>query len=338
MDRPALSIVLSTHGFYDTLKLVLDGYERQNVPHGTFELILVVDVADPDPDAVTRAVGERSFPLRRLVGSEPGLSSNRNTGIRAARAPIVLLTDNDTVPMKSMVREHLSWHERHPEENVAILGKVRWAREGGVTPFMRWLDSGLQFNYANLRGIDQGPHVFYGANVSIKRTLLERVGDFDQHNLPYGYEDYEWAYRARDYGLRVLYNRKAVVEHHRRPTLEFWLKKVRRVAQAEHQFIDLHPEVEPWYQRMFEFEAKCGPTRGRSVQVARFVPPWVPVLGPKVWESVDKHYKRVLAPHFIDAWNAYEAEHSGRQPDLAELADAPESSVSSLGFASSGPK
>src|SRR4051812_21057920 len=147
--RPQLSVVLSTLGMHDALRRVLDGYSDQDAPHGSFELVVVMDRAEADPDAVAAAIGERSYPVRRITGPSPGLSANRNAGWRAANAPLVLFTDNDTIPVRRLVSEHLDWHARNLEEEVAILGHVRWARELKVTTFMRWLDHGIQFDYPN---------------------------------------------------------------------------------------------------------------------------------------------------------------------------------------------
>src|SRR4051794_30443775 len=91
--RPQLSVVLSTLGMYDVLRRVLDGYSDQDMPPGTIELVVVMDKAEPNPDAVGAAIGERSYPVRRISGPTPGLSANRNAGWRSADAPLVLITD-----------------------------------------------------------------------------------------------------------------------------------------------------------------------------------------------------------------------------------------------------
>lgn len=330
---PQISVVLSTLGNYAVLRRVLDGYDAQDAPH-SFEVIVAADKADPDLDAVDRAIGTRGYPVRRLVGHMPGLSANRNTGYRAARAPLVLFTDNDTIPARGVVSEHLEWHRRHPDDEVGVLGHVRWAPELKVTPFMRWLDNGIQFDYPNIRGTEAGWGRFCGANVSLKRTFVERVGDFDEEHLPYGYEDTEWAYRASRLRFRLLYNRAAVVDHVRPDmTLDFWRRRVRRIAVAERQFVSLHPEMEPWFHRMFTEAIRLPRARGRGAALASFVPRWVPWLGPRVWTSVDHTFKQALAPHFLDAWEeAASASPGPAQPDLSELG------ASSGGSSPGGPK
>lgn len=318
---PQLSIVISTLGNYSTLERVLDGYSRQDALHRSFEVVVATDAADPEPDAVARAIGTRSYEVRRITGDRPGLSCNRNAGWRASEGPLVLFTDNDTIPVPRLVTEHLLYHRERPAEETGVLGRVRWAPELTVTPFMRWLDTGIQFNYANLCGVDVPWGAFAGANVSLKRAFIERVGDFDQEHFPYGYEDTDWAYRASRLGFRLVYNRAAVADHLRSMTLEFWKKRARRVAVAEHQFTRLHPEISPWFHRVFSHAASMPPARGRGLRLAPYVPPRVPWLGPRVWGSVDIVFKQALAPYFLSAWE--EADAGGKpptEPDLGEFA------------------
>lgn len=282
---------------------MLDGYSRQTADPSSFEVIVVMDCADPDPGAVDTAIGTRPYRVRRLTGHKPGLSANRNTGWPAAAALIVLFTDNDTIPVPEFVAEHLAWHRDNPEEEVAVSGHVRWAPELKLTPFMRWLDAGIQFDYHSIAGTEAAWAHLYGANSSVKKALLERVGGFDEENLPYLYEDLDWAYRASKHGLRVLYNRRALVDHVRPGmTLEFWKEKVRRMAAAERQFVTKHPEMEPWFHTKFSAAAARPQLRGRAIKLAPYVPRWVPWLGPKVWTNARRAYWQVLAPHFLEAW------------------------------------
>ena len=135
---PELSIVIPTLRRRGTLRRVLDRLERQDSP-ARFEALVVADAAEPHPGGVDALLARRPYPARRLVGARPGASAARNAGIGAAAAPLVLFLDDDVMPERQLVGEHLAWHERHPREQVAVLGLVRWADELRVTPFMRWL-------------------------------------------------------------------------------------------------------------------------------------------------------------------------------------------------------
>ena len=169
---PQLSVVISTLGRYELLERVLDGFARQDVDPRRFEVLVVADAADPDPDAVKRATGRRPYAARVLTGTVPGASANRNTGWRAARSSLVLFTDNDTVPVPGFLGEHLRWHGSAPAPEVVVIGPVRWARELDVTPFMKWLDRGIQFDFGTIEGTEASWAHVYSANVSIKRSFL----------------------------------------------------------------------------------------------------------------------------------------------------------------------
>ena len=329
-------MVVPTLGSHATLGRVLDGLGRQKAPPGTFELVLAVDAAEPDPEAVAALVADRPYPVRLVRGERPGASANRNAGMKAAGGALLLFIDNDTVPTPPLVAEHLRWHERHPDETVGVLGRVRWAPELKVTPFMRWLDTGIQFDFANIKGTEAGWGRFATANVSLKRSFALAVGDFDQDHFPYGYEDTDWAYRAHALGFRLLYNRRALVDHLRDMDVAFWQKRVRRVARAELTFCRLHPEMEPWFHNMFSHAAQEPRSRGRAVRLARYVPRRTPWLGRRVWDAVDRAFRQELAPHFLAAWEDVTAgagDGRAAQPDLSEFdRDSP------AGRHSGGPK
>ncbi len=315
---PRLSVVVSSLGNYDGLARVLDGFAAQETPADELEVLVVVDRADPDPGAAQRAIGARPFAVRRLAGAIPGLSANRNAGWQSAAAALVLFTDNDTIPGPRLLAEHLAWHEREPADEVAVLGHVSWSPEVRVTPFMRWLDHGVQFDYPAIDGIEAGWGRFYGANVSVKRAFVERVGGFDAERLPYGYEDLDFAYRARAHGLRLLYNRDAVVDHLREPDLAFYRRRVRRLAYAEREFVRKHPELEPHFRRFFGHAAELEPVSGRGRHLIGWLPRRFPLLGARAWRSADLYYRQELAPDFLAAWAEADAAPASAAP-LAPL-------------------
>jgi glycosyltransferase involved in cell wall biosynthesis len=315
---PELTVVLSTLGNHAVLRRVLDGYDRQDAPAGSFEVVVVNDVKEPDVPAVEAAIGDRSYPVRRLTGHAPGLSANRNTGWAAARAPVVLFTDNDTIPVPRLVSEHVATHARHPQPEVAVSGHVRWAKGLRVTPFMKWLDRGVQFGFQG-RGGEGHWAQLYGANSSIKLALLERVGGYDEERLPYLYEDLDWGYRAREHGLHVIYDRRAAVDHWRPMSVEVYKQRLPMLAAAEWQFTQLHPDVTPWYHQMFSEALMHGPTGTRARRLAGVVPPRLPWLGRRVWDAADLQWRQELAPTFMAAWDEAQRGARSSQPDVAVL-------------------
>jgi GT2 family glycosyltransferase len=313
-----LSIVIPTLGRPALLRRVLDRLDRQTAAPESFDVVVAADAKEGELDALDRAVAGRRYAARRLQAQTPGASAARNAAWRAATADVVLFLDDDILPEPPLVAEHLEWHRRNPQEEVGVLGLVRWADELEVTPFMRWLEDGIQFDYPNIVGTDAGWSRFYTANASVKRSLIERVGGFEETALPFGYEDLDLALRMHAHGFRLLYNRAAVAEHVHPMDLAFWQRRVARIAISERQFVRMHPEFPPYFFDMFSAAARDAPAKGLGARLARVVPPSLPVLGPRVWASADAVYKQALAKPFLDAWHAEE-----RGPEQAARGEVP---------------
>ena len=305
---PRITAVIPTLGRRESLVRVLDRLERQSAPADELVVHVVADAGAEDPERVEAMAGERAYRLRVLRGERPGASSARNAGWRAAETPLVLFLDDDVMPERDLVAQHLLWHERHPEPETGVLGLVRWADELEVTPFMRWLDHGIQFDYPRIEpGTDAGWGRFYTANASVKRAMLDRVGGFDEESLPFGNEDLDLALRMSRHGFRLLYNPDARAEHLHRMDLDMWRRRVVRLAVAERRFLAMHPDdAQPYFHELFSEAAQHGPLRGRSVKAARFVPRGLPVVGPYVWTRADLVFRKELAGPFLAAWEADE--------------------------------
>jgi GT2 family glycosyltransferase len=297
---PTLSVVIPTHGRAGLLARVVQHLERQR--EVAFELIVAMDAQATKVDAIYKAVVGSDLDARVLAARLPGASAARNVGWRAARAPIILFIGDDTLPERRLLAEHMAWHDRHPEENVSVLGRIRWADEIRVTPFMRWLDRGIQFDYSRIDEVDVGWGRFYTANSSIKRSLLERVGGFDEEHLPFLYEDLDLAYRLRPHGFKLLYNRAASVQHVHPVTVEEWKDRAAAVAVAEKEFVRLHPDVPPYFYNLFSEAARMPHARGRAIRLARWVPRRTPFLGSRVWQMADIAWRQALAEPFFAAW------------------------------------
>jgi GT2 family glycosyltransferase len=218
---------------------------------------------------------------------------------------VILFVDDDILADRELVAEHRAAHAAEPHERTCVLGDVRWARGLRVTPFMRWLDDGgLQFDYAGLRdGEDAGWGRMYTANASVKRSLLERLGGFDEVAFPYLYEDLDLARRAWDSGgLVVRYRRAASAEHLGASTLADWSARVERLAVAERAFVARYPDVAPHFFAFFSRAAEAAPARGRGRRLAGLLPPGTPVVGGRVRASAEASYAQTLAPLFLAAW------------------------------------
>jgi glycosyltransferase involved in cell wall biosynthesis len=312
-----LSVVIPTIG-RPHLRRTLDRLDRQEGLDADFEAIVVQDPGADVPVAAEIVEG-RGFEAQLLRAELRGASAARNTGWRAARAPLVLFVDDDILPGPNCLAAHLAAHRARPQSWAGVLGRVRWAPELRVTPFMRWLERGIQFDFDTIQGEEAGWWRLFTANCSIKRTMLEAVRGFDEEWLPYLYEDLDLGKRmCEEHGFRLFYEPRAVGDHLHATTLEEWHGHVALVASSEWRFVQKHPELEPWFLKLFRAAADEPRARGLLARLAPLVPPGAPWIGPRVWASVDRRYRQALAPSFLEAW-----ERAARGEDAAQPSGAP---------------
>jgi GT2 family glycosyltransferase len=267
-------------------------------------VVVGLDPETPDPAAVLAAIADRPYPTKHAIAARSGASAARNAGWRAASAPVVLFLDDDVLASRELVHQHLSAHAAAAEEAFGVLGHTRWTRWPPPTPFMRWLDQGIQFDFRSLTpGQEVGWWHFYTANASVKRAMLERVGGFDEERFPFGYEDLDLAARMAEHGLRLRYVPAALAEHLHPQTLADWRERVWRIAASERRFCERHPGSRTYFHDLFAAALSAQPAHRRGARLAWVVPGRVPWLGPRVWASFDLWHRQQLAPGFLEAWD-----------------------------------
>lgn len=284
---PRLSVVIPTLGRPGKLARALAHLERQeNAP--PFDVIVVADAAEPDVSAVEATAAGHRF----LQAERPGVSAARNVGWQAAETAVVLFLGDDILAEPGLLAAHAAVHDREVDADVAAQGHVRWADELERTPFMEFLDEGRwQFDFDNIEGDEAGWGRLYACNASFKRSLLEAVEGFDEE-FAWGYEELELARRLYDHGFVLRYAPAARAEHLHQPELAEWCERMRRVARAERQMVERHPDVEPFFAlRSARILAKPG--SGRGERLVRWFP-----NHPRVRASAFLAYERHLAHAF----------------------------------------
>ena len=272
---PSLSVVIPTYGRPHLLRRALSELPRE------LEVIVVADAREESP-----AEGW-------LQAARPGASAARNLGWREASGDIVLFLGDDVLASPGLVDAHLSAHERGAN---AVLGHVDWADE--PTPFMRFLDTGFQFDFARLEPGDAPWWAFYTANLSIRRDLLERSGGFDEENFPFLYEDVELAYRLSKLDMRLVYEPAAHARHVHAPTLDEFRDRMRTIGAAERRIVQKHPAFPPYFKPRFDEVLAAPRPRGLSGRLVSLLPG-----SDRVKASAEARWRYELAEAFMDGWN-----------------------------------
>ena len=207
--------------------------------------VIVVDNGTPDGELEgVRSLGEAApFEFTLLAEPRSGASAARNTGVGAARGPIVLFLGDDTRPADSGL---VAAHARALSElegRWVVMGVCAWAPEIEVTPVMEWLERSRKSHDYEIFTPGQGELLnLYANNLSLPRDALLEVGGFDERFPQYGWEDYDLALRLADRGYGLRFIPDLVVHHDHISGLAESLRRMRSVGRTARLFNDLHAQ------------------------------------------------------------------------------------------------
>lgn len=245
---PPFDVVMPLYNRADTVGRVLAELEPQCAP--TDRVIVVDDGSTDGGPSVVRACASRwRSPVVLHACPHGGPAAARNLGVAAGSASLLLFLGADCVPAPTLLARHRAVHAQFPEEAVGCLGWVSWDPELPPSPLMVWSEHG---GHQNAYGLIAGetwanPLSFaYGANLSVKRALFERVGGFDAaHFREYGWEDLDLGMRLTELGFRLRYEPTARAWHvHRQTFADLW-ERQEATGRGLRTLQKLHPDVLP---------------------------------------------------------------------------------------------
>ena len=242
----SLSVVIPTKDRATALARTLAALEAQQVGNADVEAIVVDNGSSDGTLAQVRERAEgAAIPIRLLEQSVGGPAAARNAGVEAAGGDVVLFLGDDTEPDGTgLLRAHLDLHAARPEQTYGVLGRISWSPRSPVTPFMRWLENGgPQFHYAELEpGPVDAASYFYSSHASVKRSLFERAGGFDERFPTAAVEDTELGVRLADAGLELDYHPELLVLHDHSTTPAQSLRRSVAVGRSAALYNQLRPE------------------------------------------------------------------------------------------------
>jgi GT2 family glycosyltransferase/glycosyltransferase involved in cell wall biosynthesis len=240
---PLISVVIPTFNRAAMLRATLGSFANQTLPAANYEVVVVDDGSEDATPEMCRDFKSR-IQLKYLHIENSGISAAKNAGILASRGRILLFADDDDIADRRLLEEQLKAHERHPEENVAVLGYTTWAPTLPVTPLMRYVTEigRFLFAYGDLQdGQMLDSTYFWGGRSSCKRSLLSKHGMFNRQFRTI-IEDMELAYRLSKFGFRVIFHRAAVSFMARPLTFEAVCDRCERQGESLFFFSQLHDD------------------------------------------------------------------------------------------------
>lgn len=238
---PAVSVVVATRDRAARLRSLLDALTAQTLPRGRFEVVVVDDASTDDtPSALRNGSVETGLRHERPRGP----AAARNTGWRAARAPLVAFTDDDCRPEPGWLEAGLAASAAAPGALVQGRTRPEPADEEALGRSPR----------ARTIRIDALGPFYETCNVFYPRALLERTGGFDERITTPGSEDTDLALRAFEQGARAVFAPDALVNHEvSEPTLAQAIRFTRRWRTLA-WLVKRHPSLRasfPWRGRVW---------------------------------------------------------------------------------------
>jgi len=215
LEVPTISIIVPARQAAATLGGALESITPFVRP-GEVEVIVVNDAAE-------KAIADLAadYPVRVIDGDGRGIASARNIGVRVAKGSLILFTDADCRVSSTWLRAHINAHEIMGDMLMvggsisSLAGASFWAR---CDHYCSW------YNAHPGRPATWVPN-HPGANISVTRSTLERVGPFCE-NLPEAgvHEDMEWQGRLLKHGGRIWFEPQAMIWHADRGDLKGFLR------------------------------------------------------------------------------------------------------------------
>ncbi|WP_218012731.1 glycosyltransferase family 2 protein [Bacillus sp. AFS040349] len=104
-----------------------------------------------------------------------------------------------------------------------------------------WFSFILEQYGSNLDGFSFPWMAFLTGNVSLRKSLLDKVGGFDEDFVGYGYEDWELGYRLYEAGAEYLASDKVISYHQEHPiSSDNWQEAI----ENYYLFLTKHPDID----------------------------------------------------------------------------------------------
>jgi glucosyl-dolichyl phosphate glucuronosyltransferase len=251
------TVLICTYNRGDLLGETLDAIAKIRTALAWEVVVVDNNSADHTRSVVESRQANYPVSLRYLFEPRQGNSFGLNTGIAASHATVIAFTDDDVRVTEEWLQEGCAPMLSNPAIDYTG-GPVRPIWEAPPPP---WVDQTRSDLWGTLAILDYGPTSFVfeerkrvplGANMAVRRTLFDRVGNFDTdlgrvRNSLRGQAQAEFFCRSRKAGARGVYVPAMAVEHHvpasrltRRYFRRWWFMK----GSGRHRLEQMHPTTE----------------------------------------------------------------------------------------------
>jgi glycosyltransferase involved in cell wall biosynthesis len=217
---PKVSVIVCCYNAATTLEECLRSLDQLTYPD--YEVI-VVDDGSKDG---THLIAEK-YETRCIRVPNGGLSRARNLGIEASRGEIVAFIDSDAYADPDWLYYMVSSLEEHDAS--AVGGPNLSPPQDGF--IAQCVDQSPGNPTAVLIDNENAEHI-PGCNMAYRKDVFDIAGKFDAQHRAAG-DDVDLCWRILITNRKIVYHPSAVVWHHRRPTVQTYLRQQKGYGFAE---------------------------------------------------------------------------------------------------------
>ena len=255
VNKPFVSIIIPTYNAARTIVSCIDSALAQNYPNDRYEIIIVDDASTDNTPEILERYQDNHRVLITRHSENRALAATRNTGIRLARGEILLFIDADIELMRDFISQHVQYFE-----DTTVIGVLSQLHPDPLTKYNKY----QRYLYESRRGAKKFPphkslpfQTFLFTASSLRKSIIEQVGLFDENIIRYGGEDTDYAYRiSKQYPDGFYYAPEIdVIHHHYRPFEDVLTKVTDFGKNVVPYLVNQHPEFKTLYGYSFIFSS-----------------------------------------------------------------------------------
>jgi glycosyltransferase involved in cell wall biosynthesis len=236
-----VSVVIPTYNGGNKIGGLIESLRAQI--YKEFEVVIVIDGSMDNTRKVLEETDLTFVPFRIIYQSNNGRASVRNRGALEANGELLIFFDDDMLPLKNCIEEHVKHHKQYP--NSIVTGGLG-EEVNKLSPDILKYKSYLSSKWTNALKTDNngklinGSHFLTAANFSISKTTFIRLHGFDEQLRDA--EDFDLAVRAIKADIPLYFKKNAFAWHNDSITCKTYIRRQREYTKA----INVLTRLKPW--------------------------------------------------------------------------------------------
>ena len=245
-----LTVIIPTKNRAAKVAATLECLCRQTLGAQSFEVVVVDNGSSDSTEEVLAQFGKRFSAWQVVRESRPGAAAARNRGVEASSGKILLFLDDDILADPWLLEEHLKSHRCFPDSCVLGFVRLPWSNSSRKHSSLEQclLDHPELLQSFDFPDPENVPFLHsYTCNLSLARSLFEKVGGFDEAFTSAAFEDVDFGYRLNLLGYHIVHNPRASAIHDFSLSFSGFAQKRRQAGFALGYLLEKHAELFPQF-------------------------------------------------------------------------------------------